>query len=58
MRNQNALFAVIVLSFDIGVILGISPDIEGSLEELSPPSANRDISVPHSFKRAQCRSGC
>lgn len=50
-RNQNASFAEIVSPFDIGAVQGVPQDIEGSLGDLTPPSGDQDISVPHNFKR-------
>jgi len=37
------------LSFDASAVLEIPPDNEGSLGELTPPSGDRDVSVPHRF---------
>jgi hypothetical protein len=45
MRNSNAPSALLAVSFDTGVVLGIPPDILSSLKELTQPSRDRDISV-------------
>gem|GEM_PF-2415287 len=51
MRNRPP-GARAALSSDIAVVQRIQQDIEGSLGELAPPSADRVTPSPHDFKQS------